>query len=449
MRILQVGTCDVLGGAEFTTWNLYEAFRTRGHESWLAVGRKQSSEAGVLEIPTFSTGRVALGRARPNEPAAEPENWLTRQFERGRAGFTTRKRALEMRLGWEDFNFPGTFRLLKLFPQPPDILHCHNLHGSYFDLRALPWLSRQAPLILNLHDAWLLSGHCAHSLGCTKWKTGCGRCPDLSIYPRIMRDGTAHNWRRKREIFAHSRLYVTTVCQWLMDLVKGSMLQGAAYRVIYNGIDLNVFHPGDRRQARIELGLPADSRIVLHAAKGGSQSPWRDFAMLEQSMQRLETPGGLNLLLLCLGEDSAKDDLVAGRLRVQYRAFEPDANRMAQYYRAADVYAHPARAESFARVITEAMACGTPVVATAVGGIPEQVEDGRLGFLVPPGDVAGMTDAIRRLLFKADLRQTMGDNAADRAKRRFGLDRQIDDFLDWYGEVRANWLAWRSCASSH
>jgi glycosyltransferase involved in cell wall biosynthesis len=104
---------------------------------------------------------------------AEPVHWLQR------------------RLGREDFHFPGTWCLLNLPPKRPDIVHCHNLHGGYFDLRVLPWLSREVPVVLTLHDAWLLSDHCAHSFDCEKWKESCGSCPDLTIPPSIRRDATA------------------------------------------------------------------------------------------------------------------------------------------------------------------------------------------------------------------------------------------------------------------
>src|SRR5262245_59012697 len=114
-------------------------------------------------------------------------------------------RWLQIRCGYEDFNFPASWHLLDLPPERPDILHCHNLHGSYFDLRALPWLSQQVPVVLTLHDAWLLSGHCAHSFDCQRWQTGCGQCPDLAIPPAIRRDATAYNWRRKRDVYTKSR----------------------------------------------------------------------------------------------------------------------------------------------------------------------------------------------------------------------------------------------------
>src|SRR5262249_35811923 len=150
--------------------------------------------------------------------------------------------------GIEDFRYPGSRRLLQLTPQQPDLVHGHNLHGGYFDLRILPELSAQVPVVLTLHDAWLLSGHCSHSFDCERWKTGCGRCPDLTIYPAIRRDATASNGRRKRTIYQRSRLHVAAPCQWLMDKVNESILALGAVetRIIPNGVDRTTFHPAER-----------------------------------------------------------------------------------------------------------------------------------------------------------------------------------------------------------
>lgn len=85
-----------------------------------------------------------------------------------------------------------------------------------------------------------------------------------------------------------------------------------------------------------------------------------------------------------------------------------------------------------ARRRLEALACGTPVVATAVGGIPEQVRDGETGFLVTPGDPEAMAKAIMALLTNEALRKRLGGNAAMDARRRFELQFQVKTYLDWY-----------------
>jgi glycosyltransferase involved in cell wall biosynthesis len=443
VKILQVNTNDRGGGAEGVTWNLFQSYRNRGHASWLAVGSKLTDDPDVFLIPNkqyLTSWTKYWWKIR--EQLASVLHPFPSKLASAMGMVPLGKQWVESRLGRENFNWPGTRNLLDLPRQRPEIVHCHNLHANYFDLRLLPWLSAQAPLILTLHDAWLLSGHCAHSFTCERWKIGCGKCPDLTIYPAIPRDATRYNWERKRVIFSKSRLYITTVSHWLAQKVQDSMLHGALCKVIPNGIDLNIFHPGDKRSARDQLGIPQHSKVVLYAANGGRNSPWRNFNQLEAALIQLANPNNGDLTLICIGELKSSQETITNGLLVQYRLFERDPDHMALYYQAADVYALPALVESFGKTIAEAMACGTPVVATAVGGIPEEITDGSTGYLVPMSDVAVMAKAIQRLLGDENLCREMGNAAAEYARRHFGLNNQVDSFLDWYAEVRADWLEW-------
>jgi glycosyltransferase involved in cell wall biosynthesis len=134
---------------------------------------------------------------------------------------------------------------------------------------------------------------------------------------------------------------------------------------------------------------------------------------------------------------------------VRFVPFQESPAALAQYYQAADVCLHAARADTFPTTVLESLACGTPVVASAVGGIPEQVRSltslhglGRAadageatGALVAPGDAEGMGRVVADLLTRADLRARLAGNAVRDARQRFGLDRQRDAYLEWYDEL--------------
>jgi D-inositol-3-phosphate glycosyltransferase len=97
--------------------------------------------------------------------------------------------------------------------------------------------------------------------------------------------------------------------------------------------------------------------------------------------------------------------------------YEPQPHHLlSTFYRAADVVLVPSRSESFGLVALEAAACGIPVVATAVGGLMNLIEDGKTGFLVPGRDVAGFARFTRRLLDDSLLAISMGTAAAHRAQ---------------------------------
>ena len=446
MRILQVSTADRAGGAEAIAWQLFQAYRRLGHHSWLAVGLKRSNNPDVLPIPNDQClgrwARVWIATGDLLMPAVGRMRNAARWHRLIQVGIGQPRRWWDVWRGKEDFGFRGTWQLLKLVPEQPDIVHCHNLHGGwlpnngYFDLRALSWLSHQRPVVLTLHDPWLLSGHCAHSFDCERWKTGCGNCPDLTIYPAIRRDATAYNWQRKRKIYGKSRLYVATPCRWLMHKVEQSML--APYiveaRVIPYGVDLSVFHPGDRQAVRASLGIRQDARVLLFSANGIRRNIWKDYqtmrAAVAQVAARLPKQ---QLLFIALGEDAPPEQI--GQAEVCFVPYQKDPESVASYYQAADVYVHAARADTFPNTVLEALACGTPVVATSVGGIPEQVEEGVTGFLTPPGDARAMATRTEQLLSDNPLRQRFAAAAVQSARRRFNLDRQVNDYLAWYQEL--------------
>jgi len=411
--ILQINTRDQRGGAENIAQTLHMNYQVRGQQSQLVVGKKYSLDSTVWEIRHAQSVKRCWKRMLLF--CIESLSPLRTYGFRGVA-------ALQTRL--------CTWDMLKQLPHTPDIIHCHNLHGDYFDLRILPWLGKQHPVILHLHDSWLLSGHCAYSLDCERWKIGCGKCPYLDTYPAIPHDRTAANWQRKRDIYARSNLYIVTVSKWLMNQVNASMLQGVQQRVIHNGVDTKKFYPMEQQVAREMLKLPMEANIILYTAHSG----FKDVAMIRTALEKLQ---GKNLLFVCVGKEIGHRQLGNGQL-IQ-RGYIKGAEQMAHYYRAADLYLHAAKADSFPTTVLEALACGTPIVATSVGGISEQIQDGKTGFLVPSQSPIAIAQAVQTLLDDKELCQRMGKAAAIYAKKYFDLEVQVDTFLDWYDEVYTHW----------
>jgi glycosyltransferase involved in cell wall biosynthesis len=435
MRILQVSRSDGGGGAEIVASNLHRELLRAGQDAWLAVGHSLSTDPRILRIPNTAQRnpwrilerhmRARTGKLRG---AGRASQWLDH---------LARGAVLDGWRGLEDFRYPGTWRLLDLPPRRPDVLHLHNLHGGYFDLRALPWLSAHVPTLLLLHDAWLLSGHCAHSFACERWRTGCGSCPDLSIPPAVRRDATDLNWRRKREVYRRSQLTIVTPSEWLMARVRASMLSEAALdtRVIPYGIDLDRFAPGDRHAARALLGLPPDVDILLFAGSDIKRNPWKDYPTLRAAARRLAAARQQPMILLGLGDTGEPEQ--EGALEIRFRPFTSRPQEVSTYYAAADLYVHAARADTFPNVVLEALACGRAVVATSVGGIPEQVRPldahaSPTGALVPPANASALASAINRLLDDRHLLRQLELNAAGDARLRFNLRDQPAAYLAVY-----------------
>jgi glycosyltransferase involved in cell wall biosynthesis len=232
------------------------------------------------------------------------------------------------------------------------------------------------------------------------------------------------------------------------SILSQSVVEG---RVIPTGIDLTVFHRGDKSSARAVLNLPQDARILLFTANGIRRNMWKDYKTLKSAVeyvgQRLRQ---MKILCVALGEDSPPEHL--GGAEVRFVPFQNNAATVAQYYQAADLYVHAARADTFPRAVLEAISCGTPVVATAVGGIAEQIkglrddrspgvllnpygEEKATGVLVACGDIKATALAIERILTNDRLRCLMSENACRDAEERFNLQDQTDRYLEWYREL--------------
>jgi glycosyltransferase involved in cell wall biosynthesis len=425
LAIAQVNVSGGAGGAEGVAVQLHRAYLRRGHDASLLVGRGAATGQGVRGFPS---------------------DWWTRALHL----LAGPLRIADRHRGRETFRYPATRGLLASFEGPPDVLHLHNLHGGYFDLRVLPELCAAVPVVLTLHDAWLLSGHCAHSFDCERWRTGCGSCPDLTIYPSVRVDDTAANWQRKRAIFAGARLHVATPSAWLAARVEASMLAPSieTLRVIPNGVDLHAFTPGDRHAARRELGVPDDVPLLLFVAKDARTNPFKDMAVIERAAALAAERIDRDVTVIILGDTGP--DVKCGAATIRFIPFQDATARVARYYQAADLLVHAAHADTFPTTVIEAMACGTPVVATAVGGIPEQVRsltasadgswpaqgaDRATGVLVGRGDAGGMGAAIAALLQDDPLRLQLGRNAARAAATEYDIKRQCDTYIDWYRSI--------------
>jgi glycosyltransferase involved in cell wall biosynthesis len=227
----------------------------------------------------------------------------------------------------------------------------------------------------------------------------------------------------------------------ISEAVKQS-LRGAYrnVRVIHNGTDLAAFHPlTDRQGARASLGLQPEEVAICIV---GRLTPWKGHRELLQAFSEVmrEVPRAKLLVVgeVAFWEDSYEAELkalaeglgVAGR--VSWLGFRRD---VPDILGAADIFALPSVDEPFGRVVVEAMACEKPVVATRSGGVPEIMNEGETGILVPPGEVQALARALVTLARDADLRARMGQAGRQRALATFDVNRTAARVQELYEEI--------------
>jgi D-inositol-3-phosphate glycosyltransferase len=224
-------------------------------------------------------------------------------------------------------------------------------------------------------------------------------------------------------------------------MVENYGINPVRVQVIPCGVDTTLFHPQDQQQARQALSLPADSPILLFV---GRLQPLKGIDTLLRAAQLVQQQYAQLLVLVVGGGVDAHDDHEAEELqRLQALADQLGLARqvrfikaqpqevLAQYYAAADVCVMPSHYESFGMVVLEAMACGTPVVASRVGGLMATVMHERTGFLVAPGDAAAFAQAIVPLLATPTLRASLGHAGWERAQH-FAWERIVEHNVQLY-----------------
>ncbi|MGQ0615837.1 MAG: glycosyltransferase [Acidimicrobiia bacterium] len=380
LSVLQVNHADRSGGgAAVAGSRLHRSLLDAGVDSWLYVGSKASS--------------------------ADPRTTELRQYRRVKGPV----RRLAHAAGLNELEGVTAYRMgATEHYRRADVVHFHALQGGYFSYPALPGLTRHKPAVITLHDMWPFTGHCSYSFGCQRWRSGCGRCPYLDVFPAVRRDATGFEWKLKDRIWAASQVVVVSPTEWLAGLARQSMLGRFEVRVIPHGLDTDVFVPRDQQACRQALGLPLDAVVVLFTA--ASVADRRKGAdLLLEALAVVPPAARARCVLLLMGDNGPQmaAPLRAAGYRVHDVGFVASEALQATVYSAADVFLFPTRADNAPLVVLESLACGTPVVTFAVGGVPEMVHPGETGSLAPPEDPGALGAELVALIDDDDRRRRM------------------------------------------
>lgn len=362
MRVLMINSVCGVGSTGRICTDLARLLEAEGHEVRIAYGR------GEVPNPLRKYG-VRIGSAVGVQLHGAKARLLDA------SGFGSRA---------------ATRRFLSWVRQyDPDVIHLHNLHGYYIhtDLLFRYLKSCGKRIIWTLHDCWAFSGHGAlcDGISCEKWRSGCGDCPGLRLYPASLTDGSARNWKRKRSVFTGvPNLTLVTPSHWLAEKTRSSFLSAYPVEVIHNGIDTSVFFPrtSDRRK-----DAKGDKAFVVLGVSGN----WDSLKGLDDFLRLADLLGpSYQLVLVGLTADQRKR--FAAKLTGIEHTNSPQ--ELAGLYASADVFVNLSRCDTYPTVNLEAIACGTPVISYDTGGCAETLAYGG-GIAVASGDLDGIANAIR------------------------------------------------------
>jgi glycosyltransferase involved in cell wall biosynthesis len=407
LSVLHVATTDLGDGAGIAAFRLHQALRHLDVESRMAVMNKRSNHPDVHEVERWSSS------SRVFDFVCDGLEVVLNQFLPQNSVSLHSRRLLSSPLVKQSFVFN---------------LHALHRRRRHFAADLCRSLSQRAPVVWTLHDMWAFTGHCTYAFECERWKDACGACPTLGDPVKLAFDTTAMNLGYKRWLYARSDFAIVTPSQWLADLARSSpLLAGKRIEHIPNGIDTQVFRPVDKRLAREQLSLPADGRILLCTSSRFTNRR-KGLHLVWEALSRCGHLG--KGLLLLMGDGSAQE--VPPGWSVRKLGYLSDPAQQALAYSAADALIFPSLADNLPSTVIEAMACGTAVLAFAVGGITEIVRSGETGYLAPLGDVEALARGLDWLFEDEERLRRLQRAAAVEVARVYAPHIQAERYRDLY-----------------
>ena len=324
-----------------------------------------------------------------------------------------------------------------------DLVHLHWLGLGTLSIEEIGRLPM--PLVWTLHDQWAFCGAEHYTspplpseTASSDKRFAAGYSPSSRPSHEAGSDINRRTWLRK--LLAWRRpIQIVCPSQWLADCARRSTLMGDwPITVIPYPIDLNVWATCDQAQARALLALPVDRPLVLFGALRGSADPRKGADLLLEALHRLRSQVAgtpmeqLELVVFGQSRPAHPPDL---GFPIHYSGHLHDDLSLRLLYAAADVMVVPSRQEAFGQTATEAHACGTPVVAFAIGGLVDIVDPHITGALAQPFDSLSLAASIRWVLEDPQRRSQLAAAARRRAERLWDPARVVGLYAEVYRQV--------------
>lgn len=373
MKILHISNSDIKGGAARAAYSVHKAQRYVGIDSTMLVQKKTGNDESVVQSTKSETAM-----------------FLRRAVDYAFIKFLSKKQ-------YGRFSFPyyGTDKSLNPLVKEADILNLHWINEGYFSFDTFLKLAKlNKPIVWSLHDMWAFTGGCHYTGGCDKFQNGCGECPALVFSGT--NDFSKKIFDRKREVFRKLNFTIAASSKWLADEAGKSPLFADTRIVVQpTPVDVGTFKPIETYKAREAFNLPKEKKLVLFVAMTVSDKR-KGFHLLKEALKKIKR-ADTELLILGSADEELTADLpfkanMLGRLS--------DKNQIAKCYASADLFAAPSLEDNLPNTVLESLACGTPVAAFNIGGMPDMIDHNATGYLAEPSSIDDLANGMAAILEK-------------------------------------------------
>ena len=411
MKILIVNTSDIEGGAARAAYRLHKALRSQGVDSQMLVQNKSSDDYTVI-VETDKVKKT-LNKFRPF-------------FDSIPVRFYKNRTKTLFSSSW----LPFSNIVNKINEINPDIVHLHWVCDGMLKIEDLKKIKK--PIVWTLHDTWALTGGCHYNGDCYKYKRMCGACPVLSSNKEY--DLSRWEWKRKYKTFKElNNITIVGLSRWITKLSKESGLLGAKKHInIPNPIDTNIFKPFDKERAKELWNLPKDKRLILFGAVNATSDIRKGFNILIEALNLLKID---NVEFVVFGSSKPQNP-PNFKFKTHYVKHLKDDISLVTLYNAADVMIVPSIQEAFGQTASEAMSCGTPIVAFGATGLLDIVDHKINGYLAKPYESKDLAEGIEWVLnLPIHDYDKLCENARRKVVEEFDSKIVAKKYIDLYKEI--------------
>lgn len=409
MKVVIVNTSDILGGAARAAYRLHKSLLASDINSLMIVQAKSSDDFTVIGPETAKQKlQYKLNPYIDSLPVRLYKN---------------RSKALFSSAWFFSNNIIQRINALK-----PDIVHLHWIAGGFIRIEDIRKI--KAPIVWTLHDMWPFTGGCHYDDNCGSYIKSCGACPVLGSN---LKNDLSHKVlkRKLKSLSKIEDLHIVGLSRWLVQCArKSSLFSNRAVYQLPNPIDTNVFLPFDKRSARELFNLPQDKKLILFGALGATSDPRKGFNELNEALSHVKQS---NFELIIFGSSKPLND-PHFNYKTHYLGQLSDDVSLRIIYSAADVMVIPSKQEAFGQTATEAMGCGTPVVAFGTTGLLDIVDHDVNGFLAKPFNVQELAKGIDWVL-QHKLPKVISSNARNKVCQFFDSKFVALKYIDFYQEI--------------
>ncbi|MBR7053988.1 MAG: glycosyltransferase family 4 protein [Prevotella sp.] len=418
MRVLIINTSERSGGAALAASRLMDALNNNGVKAKMLVRDKETDSITV----------VGLGDRLLSQ----------RHFLRERLAILaklhfSRKHLFDIDIANAGFDITRTREF-----READVIHLHWVNQGMLSLAGLrKVLESGKPVVWTMHDAWPSTAICHLTMGCKRYKTKCHKCMYLPGGGGD-NDLAAKVWRRKKSIMEHHDIFFVACSRWLEGEARQSaLLTGHNVSSIPNPIDTRVFRVKDKCDARKALGLPLDKKLILFVSQRVTNA-YKGMDYLVQACRLLveEHPEMRdNCAVVVLGGHAEEVEGLLP-LKAYPLGYVGEERKVVDVYNASDVFVLPSLSENLPNTIMEAMACGVPCVGFKVGGIPEEIDHLKTGYVAEYRNAKSLMDGIHWVLCQAD-HHSLSTAAVCKVAANFSQDSVALRYIEVYNHAMA------------